>query len=285
VVVVAAALAGARGISKPAVAAQVVVVAGYFVLRFTVLDVGAPALYERSSGFGFGMLDPNELIARFGGNPLPFYVYNVATSLLSLLLSEPSGGVWRITQRMLSSQASGFNVVQVASSVLATGLLAWFAWRRRSEWRARRFTVDDRLVIVFATLALANAVLCYAYTKDVILSPAGAFYALALAVAAREALQRATQATWLGAAVAGVALCLISAGWAVRAAAAQLDLRQAAEVSRVEWAYVDEWLKTQEVTPTTAEGAAIVQQLQADAISRHPGRPALSGTWLKWFEQ
>ena len=49
---------------------------------------------ERASGFGFRVLDPPELADRFGGNPLPFYAYNIASSVLSVLLSEPRGGVY-----------------------------------------------------------------------------------------------------------------------------------------------------------------------------------------------
>ena len=45
---------------------------------------------------------------------------------------------------------------------------------------ARRFTRDDQLVAVFVAVTLANAAISYTYTKDVILSPAGIFYAAAL---------------------------------------------------------------------------------------------------------
>jgi hypothetical protein len=284
VIFVAAWLAGARGLSRAGAAAQVALVAGYFVLRFVVLDVGAPGLSERSSGFGFGVVDRDALAARFGANPLPFYAYNVAASLLSLLASEPRGGVFRVTQRVLSGEWSLLNVVSVAASVLGTALIAWFVWSRRAEWRARRFTPDDQLVAIFIAVAAANTVLCYAYTKDVILSPAGAFYALALAVAARHCLDRASR-TALRTAAAGAMLVLLSTGWAFRAVAAQLDLRHAAQAVRVEWAYVDRWLVEQDVVPQTDRGRAIVRQLQEDAIWKHPGRPRLIGDWLEWFEE
>lgn len=284
VVFVAAWLAGAPGVSRAGMAAQVALVAGYFVLRFAVLDIGAPALTERASGFGFGVIDRDELAVRFGGNPLPFYAYNVGASLLSLFASEPRGGVFQITRRVLAGEASPINIVSVAASVLGTALILAFVWTRRAEWRARRFTADDQLVAIFLAVAAANAVLCYAYTKDVILSPAGAFYALALAVAARHYLERASRTT-LRAAAAGVMLVLLSTGWAFRAVAAQLDLRHAAEVVRRDWAYVDRWLQEQNVVPTTDQGRAIVTHLQEDAIWNHPMRPKLAGDWLEWFEE
>ena len=40
-----------------------------------------------------------------------------------------------------------------------------------------------RMTLAGAVVALANAAISFAYTKDVILSPAGGFYALALTVA------------------------------------------------------------------------------------------------------
>jgi len=283
VIFVAARIAGARGVSPWGIATQVGLVAGYFVLRFAVLHVGSPQLQERSSGFGFSMLDPADLIARFGGNPLPFYAYNVAVSLLSLVASEPSGGVFSVTQRALAGEATAINVVSVGSSLLGTALIAGYLWARRREWLARRFTADDQLVAIFVAVAAANVVMCYAYTKDVILSPAGAFYALALAVAARHFIDRASM-TPARTAAASVVLVLLSTGWAWRAVAAQIDLRHAGNVVRVEWAYVDRWLERENLTPTTDEARAIITHLQEDAIWNHPARPTLAGDWLGWFE-
>ena len=283
VIFVAAWLAGARGLSRAGVAAQVALVVGYFVLRFVALGVGAPGLEERASGFGFGVLDRDQVAARFGGNPLPFYAYNVAVSLLSLVASEPSGGVFSVTQRALAGEATAINVVSVGSSLLGTALIAGYLWARRREWLARRFTADDRLVAIFVAVAAANVVMCYAYTKDVILSPAGAFYALALAVAARHFIDRASM-TPARTAAASVVLVLLSTGWAWRAVAAQIDLRHAGNVVRVEWAYVDRWLERENLTPTTDEARAIITHLQEDAIWNHPARPTLAGDWLGWFE-
>jgi hypothetical protein len=284
VVFVAAWLAGARGLSRAGAAAQVALVAGYFVLRFLILDIGSPGLTERSSGFGFGVIDRAELAARFGANPLPFYAYNVGTSLLSLLISEPRGGIFVTTQRVLTGEWSVLNVVGVGASFLGTCLIAAFVWQRRGEWWARRFTRDDQLVAIFLAVAAANAVICYAYTKDVILSPAGACYALALAVAARHFLARAP-VTAMRTAVASVVMLLLSTGWAFRAVAAQIDLRHAAGVARGEWVYVDRWLTEQNVVPATDAGRAIVTQLHDDAVFRHPMRPPLVGHWVKWFEE
>jgi fermentation-respiration switch protein FrsA (DUF1100 family) len=103
-------------------------------------------------------------------------------------------------------------------------------------------------------------------------------------VAARHAIERASLST-LRTAATGVVLIVLSTGWAFRAIGAQLDLRHAAEVVRVEWAYVDRWLVDQNVVPTTDEGRAIVTHLQEDAIWKHPVRPRLAGDWLEWFAE
>ena len=48
-----------------------------------------------------GMLEAGELAARFGANPLPFYLYNVATSILSVLFSDPDRGVFQMARSWL----------------------------------------------------------------------------------------------------------------------------------------------------------------------------------------
>ena len=117
VVLVAAWAAGARGMSRWGAAAAILLTAGYLYLRFAALAVGAPDLLERSSGFGFTTLDPQELIARFGANPWPFYAYNVGTSFLSVLFSEPRAGTWNFVGHL---RGDGVSLVEVASVVGST---------------------------------------------------------------------------------------------------------------------------------------------------------------------
>src|SRR5262245_12595307 len=98
VVFVAAFMVGGRGVSRVGVAMQVLLVIGYLVLRFSILHIGSPGLEERTSGYGFSRLDPSALIEKFGTRPVPFYAYNVASSLLSIVVSEPREGVWVATR-------------------------------------------------------------------------------------------------------------------------------------------------------------------------------------------
>jgi len=283
VIFVAAFIAGARGVSRVGITFQVLLIAGYFVLRFAVLGVGSPGLEERRSGFGFSGLEPDELVARFGSHPLPFYAYNVVSSFLSVLLSEPRGGTWSVTRGLLYGEPSLPGLVNLTASTLGTLLIGRYMWRRRHEWWARRFDRSDQLVITFVAVAAANAAISYAYIKDVILSPAGAFFAIALAVAVRHFIDSMRGVSPARAAAAVLLLVVLSGAWAFRAIGAHLGLRTAAVKMRTEWAYVDMWLERESQPPTDPFGIELKRHLQGDAVSKHPLRPALTGDWLEWF--
>jgi hypothetical protein len=285
VIFVAARIAGARGLSGWGIATQLALVAGYFVLRFLVLHVGSPQLEERSSGFGFAVLDPVDLIARFGGNPLPFYAYNVGSSLLSVFLSEPRGGLWVATRTLMAGTWSSPATLNLVASLLASSLVARYAWIRRREWWTRRTDRSDQIVLVFLAVTLANAVISYAYTKDVILSPAGVFFALALTVSVAHVLETARGGRPWRAAVTGVLLLALSTAWGGRVVGSYLGLRHSAAVMRQEWAYVDQLLARESNADTSAVAVRLKRQLQDDAVRRHPVRPALRGDWVEWFQE
>lgn len=167
-------MAGMKGVSVWGLVAIGLALAGYAYLRFGPFGVALPALTERSSGFGFRVLEPTELAARFGGQPLNFYAYNVASSLLTVFLAEPRAGVWWLAGRLATGDAiPAWLLVNVVSSFLATGLVAWFGWRASGRWWRGQSSGDDRLAWVALGVLVANAVLCYAYTKNVMMSVGG----------------------------------------------------------------------------------------------------------------
>ena len=286
VVLVAAFLAGARGVSRWGIAAVVLLVAGYLALRFAVLDVGTPSLTERSSGFGFSVLDPKDLESRFGARPSVFYLYNIGSALLSVLFSEPRAGVWTATRNMLyGDELSIALVANLIASVLGTLVLIWYASRRRGDWIARRFTRDDQLVAIFVAVTLANAAISYTYTKDVILSPAGIFYAAAFTVAVKALIETGSvSASRVRVAALTMFLVVLSGAWAFRAMAIHIALRATAFSVRNEWVYIDDWIKEQRLNPDAA-GLALKQRLQTDAILTHPVRPEVIGDWVEWFRE
>jgi hypothetical protein len=280
VILVAAYATGARGVSSRGVVAVVACLAAYFLLRFVILDVGTPELTERSSGFGFSRREPTELAAMFGGSPFLFYVYNVIASALSVLASEPRGGIWIATRGFVEGDARIVSSLNVTASVLGTLAMAIYIWQRRADWLARRFNRGDQLMIMFVAVLGANAAISYAYTKDVILSPAGVFYAAALTIATAALIEAAGSAARHRIAIT-VLLLALSTTWGLRAIGAHIGLRKAAVATRNEWALVDQWLERERQVPSSPRAAALKQQLQDDAIWRHPARPAATGDWIE----
>ena len=265
---VAARLAGMRGVSWAGVGVTAGVFAAYLVLRFGVLDTGSPALSERASGFGFRMLEPAELIARFGSNPLPFYAYNVAASLVSVLLAEPRAGVWYATQGVAAGQLwPSWLSINVAASAVATGLVLWATFGALRRWRTGDTGARDRLLLACGAVLVANAVVSFGYTKDVIMSTGGVCFALAVYAAAAGALEAHSRpASRLARAAVAIALVL----WGVRAVALPVRLEMQAARVRQEWQDVEGWLERQHIAVATPEARALVTRLRRSALRTRP---------------
>jgi hypothetical protein len=278
VVFAAAAVTGARGVPRAGTVALVAALAGYFALRFAVLDVGTPSLSERASGFGFSVLDPPELARRFTDRRLAFYTYNVVASALSVVFGEPRGGVYRLTDGLRLGAPYPSLVATAVASTAASILIAVFAWRRLPAWRAWQLTHDDRLVLLFLALLPANAVISFPYTKDVIMSPAAAFMALAAGVAARHLLIPATGGR--GRVLALAACLLLSLTWSVRLLSLHVELRVAQHKVREEWAYVDDWIALQRLDVSDPHARALRDALRDDALITR--RPAGELAWARW---
>ena len=281
VVCVAAAVLGRRGVSRPALAAMTAALIGYVALRMFVLEVGTPSLVERASGFGFQRLEPSELIARFEGRAWPFYVYNVVSSISTVLFSEPKGGVWRFVYELTLHNVHPWTAVSVASSTAATLLIGWFLWTRRAHIRARTLDRDDAIVVLFVVVLVANAVISYPYTKNVIMSPAGALLALAVYSAARAWLHSVSTQR-IAAAIA--LLAVLSGGWAFRMAGNHYNLRRTAAEQRAEWVSVDSWLERQRIAVDDPEARALRDTLRRDAVWTHPTPFQPSARWARWFD-
>jgi hypothetical protein len=286
VVLVAAWLTGLRGVSWRGIALVTALLAGYFYIRQVLLDTGMPGLDERAMGFGFGRLERDEVVERFADRPYVLYAYNVAASISSVVLSDPRSGTFEVARRLAGGVVTPAVLVSVISSLAATGLLVWYSARRVREWIARRFDETDALVLVFAAVVIANAVVSYGYTKDEVMSTAGAFYAVAVYGAARAAL---SQAAGIRSLVAGCALaillCAASAAWAVRAAGVHYFMVYAAYYARDEWVEVDTWLRGQRAEPSSDEGRALVRTLRNAALDRPVVHPYFLPRWAdRWFD-
>jgi len=281
VVCAASYILGARGVSRSAITRMTICLIAYFGIRMLVLDVGTPSLAERASGFGFRQLEPAELVARFEGHAWMFYLYNVVSSLATVLFAEPKGGVWRFVFEVSTGTVHPWTMVSVVSSTTATGLVAWFVWTRRDRVRTWSFDGNERLVGVFLAVLAANAVISFPYTKNVIMSPAGVFFALAVYAAARQWFESAA-ATRLVATV--VLFAVLTCGWAYRAAGTHYNLRRTAAEQRAVWVTVDTWLERQRIELVRPEARELRDALRADALRIHPTPYQPDSAWTRWFD-
>jgi hypothetical protein len=236
----AAYLVGFQGISRRGVVASTAVVIVYFFCRFVLWDVGVPSLIERSSGLGFRVLDPDELVRQFGANPTPLYAYNILMSVLTVLLAEPRSGVFVFVRDVSRGTISLPLLLEVTSSVLTTGVMLWFAGQRWRAWRRRNFADDDRVFVVAAAVVAANAVISYPYLKEVTMSTAGVFYALAMAAPLQTLivhLSKRKVAFWRGALVCALVV-LISVSWTLRGVSFYVDMSRHGLRFQRDWAAV-----------------------------------------------
>jgi hypothetical protein len=278
VLCVAAYVVGYRGVSRRGVGLATVVLAGYFVLRFGVLAVGTPTFNERATGFGFSVLEPPEVMARFGSNPYPLYAYNVVSSIATVLMGEPRGGVWRFVDQSVHGAWIPWVVINVVACTLTSVLIGLYVFRRRHAWRAWALNDGDRLVMLFLAVLPANAAISFVYLKDVVMSPAGVFFALAGFVAIRDVIMSTSvvpRRRW-SMDLAGTVLALVCVCWASRLVGIQFSLYETAAAVRTEWAFEEEWEATpsNHVTITTPAQIALRRQLMYDAVWRvGPHRP------------
>ncbi len=229
---------GWRGVSRPALVGATMLLAGYFVVRFGLLHVAGPGLDERASGWWLGRLEPLELTARFGHNPLPFYAYNVMSAVMTLLFAEPRAGTWILTRQWLAGDVPPWMAIHVASSTLVTLLVIVFA--AGAVRRLGRGAGDDhdRLAVVGLVMVAANAAISFGYLKDEVLSIGSTFYAAA-AFAALSAGGRwvtAGRPRAIAALLVVPVLLATSALWTLRAVGTFYGLRSYAYKVSYDWA-------------------------------------------------
>jgi hypothetical protein len=283
VVIAAAWASGLRGISTRGVIVVTALLAGYVVLRLGMLSEAVPSLAERSSGFIFDRLDPDELQRRFGGAPLVFYAYNVGASLLGVLLSEPRDGVFVAVRSWLDGDVFPRTWVALISSALTGALMGWALWRRLRQ--GGPLDAADRLAIVAAAVLPANAVLAFAYTKDEIMAFAGVFYAFAAYAAARVAIAhvgtlRRRGAVW----AASLVLVTMASCWAIRSVSVHHVMSRQAFRVRNDWVSAPLFLRSEKRWPTAPDAVALVESLREQALDAPVRNPQLVPEWNnRWF--
>jgi hypothetical protein len=231
VAAVACWLVGWRGISWRGVAAVLVLLAAYFWVRFIVLEIPSPSLNERASGWWLERLEPDELVRRFGANPLPFYIYNVMSGFTGALLSEPRSGRWGLVARTLAGDMRPWMVIQVLSSLLVTGAMLMALFPALGRWRRGTADDRDRFVLLGIGMLAANALLGFGYVKDEVLSVGVAFYAAGSFAVLASLGERTTKRT-----AASLLLVGASVLWTTRAADTFFSLQRSAYGVANDWA-------------------------------------------------
>lgn len=276
VIAVTAWLVGWRGISGRTIVVMTGVLLYYLVVRFVQNSVGVPALTERTTGFLLGVLEPPELVSRFGAWPFPFYLYNVVTSFMSVLFSEPRAGRFVSVAAWLQGEL-GLRLILMLVTSLATTVAIGFAIA--SAWRSRALDDSVRFIAVFAAVLAANAAISFPYTKDEIMLPAGIFYALATYGALRLLWQRVpASGTWRRASLTAAVL-LISTGWAVRAAGVPYYLRSQAFKQRTDWALLAYTSADTIHSLQNAGERRLLERMRADALNTPIPNPHFERTW------
>jgi hypothetical protein len=226
---------GWRGISSRGVLACVLVIAGYFVLRFAILQIPSPGLDERATGWWLTRLEPEELRARFSANPLPFYAYNLFAALLDVLFSEPRNGTWHMVRRWLEDETRPWMWVQAGASLLVSGALIAALVPALRRWRGAILEDRDRFVLVACALIAANTALSFGYVKDEVLSVGAAAYAGGV-FAVMAALADRVARHQRGFVAAALVLVAASALWASRATGTLFALQLSAYKVATDWA-------------------------------------------------
>jgi dolichyl-phosphate beta-glucosyltransferase len=276
VVGAAAWIAGARGITLRGLGGMTAALAAYIYVRFFYLPTGVPTLIERSSGYLFTVLEPSDLLQRFGDNPIPFYAYNVATSALSVLFSEPQAGLFLATAAWLDGDMPPRLVLGLISSVITTVIIAWAAVRMLRDRGSREHAP---LMVVFGAVLAANAVLSFAYTKNEIMSVAGVFYALAAYAGMRLLLARAAGIGRFTAAALAVVVLVAGTAWTVRSVGLHHVLRTQAFKHRNDWALLPGLWHRNGRWPDDPRQQRLLQQLRRQALDRRPPNPESEPAW------
>ena len=157
-VAVAAYASGLRGISRRGLVAMTVVLLVYAGARGYLLTEPTLGVGQRGTGFGAGALTPEEQVARFGANPLPFYAYNVAAASSSVLFSQPTIGQFTAINAWRNGSLPPVYMLQIGSSLLTSLLIGWYVLGKDEQGRRRW---REPVPLAFITTLAVSAVMSY----------------------------------------------------------------------------------------------------------------------------
>jgi hypothetical protein len=259
---------GAPGIGRRGVLSVLAGAALYVVIRLTFAEYSGESLYA-DTGFVFQTVDAASLRARFGDSPWLLWLYNIGSTFLTIVASEPREGVFSFVESLLARDMESWRWFHVGLSALTTlviagGLVRGWPWGER----------DRLLVVAGSALLVFGSALGFLYTRDRIGLPGGIGYALLLyvAMAAWLAFAEATASKRAAKAVT-VVIALVAAAWVIRSGETFFQLRDLA------WDYRTEWTERFEELGARQEQTALLQQLRRAALAETPADPRRDPAW------
>ena len=232
-VIVVAWWMGARGAPPRLVSGVVALTLAYLAYRFHYRSHWGA--FQQSMGLGFSIIEAREAVARFGAFPYGMYAYNSVSTMLNVLFDEPTAGLYFITRNLRFGGIQAWEIINLGSSALLTGIIGWAAWRVLSG-RARAVSpIEPRAYGAMLIALLASGALSFQYSRDRLGGMAAVFYALAAYFAFLQL------DTWRGVGrgvlrgMATLALVVVAAGWVVRAYGTVEWVRRTSEMNHQGW--------------------------------------------------
>lgn len=265
---------GAPGIGRRGVLSVLAGAAIYLTVRLMFAEYSGESLYA-DTGFVFQTMDAASLRARFGDSPWLLWIYNVGSTFLTIVTSEPREGVFSFVESLLARDMESWRWFHVGLSALTTlvivgGLVRGWPWSER----------DRLLVVAGSALLVFGSALGFLYTRDRIGLAGGIGYALLLYVASASWLEAASATAtaarpdtgWQRLAVTGVS-ALLAAAWVIRSGETFFQLRDLA------WDYRIEWTERFEELGARQEQTVLLQQLRTAALAETPADPRRDPAW------
>jgi len=242
----------------------------YLIARLGFSPGGVP-FDSPETGLGFSSISADEAATMFAKAPWLLWLYNIGSTLLTVLASEPRAGRFQFVESLMNGNVPPWMWLHVLSSVATTAFVGI------ALFGVRTWPLRDRLLAAFGgILVVGGSALSFLYTRDRIGLPVGIGYAMLVYVCASALLER--RAGKWQTITAGVFVAVLGACWLVRTAERYVSLRDMAWDYRLEW--------DREAAVETVKVSRIVAQMRASAMKRVPADARRDPVWTyKVFER
>ena len=191
--------------------------------------------FEQSMGLGFSIIEAREATIRFGAFPYWMYAYNSVSTMLNVLFAEPTAGLYFITRNLRFGGIQTWEVINLASSALLTGIIASAAWRVLSGRARASAAAETRAYGAMLIALVASGALSFDYSRDRLGGMAAVFYALAAYFAFRRLDTWRPVGRGVLSGLATLVLVAVAAGWAVRAYGTVEWVKRTSEMNHQGW--------------------------------------------------